>query len=182
MCQILYGLIWKCGVSALKASICWNADIEKSLRWCEMCFLLCWRQTGSWETSLLCLFFHGGGGWCHAGLASTMWKGRSQELCRVLLWECGVVVLGCVAVRWLAIVTSFVVGISCRSVIVGQIEVINHPHPLNCGMIIAPKAPESWTSAHCLPPPPPSSILSLVSVYSSFLKVSWLLLSSSSKP
>lgn len=62
MCQILYGLIWKNGVSALNSSICWNADIEKSLRWCEMCFLLCWRQAGSWETSLLCLFFPWGWG------------------------------------------------------------------------------------------------------------------------
>lgn len=46
----------------------------------------------------------------------------------VLLGEYELVVLGWVAVRWLAIVTSFVVGISCGSVIVGQIEVINH-HP-----------------------------------------------------
>lgn len=41
-----------------------------------------------------------------------------------------VVVSGWVAVRWLAIVTtSFVVGISCGSEIVGQIEVTNQPPP-----------------------------------------------------
>ena len=60
-----------------------------------------------------------------------MWKGSSQELCKVLLSEDGVVVLGQAAVRWLFIVMSFVVGISCGSVIVGQIEVITHPHPLH---------------------------------------------------
>lgn len=87
------------------------------------------------------------------------------------------VVLGQAAVRWLSIVMSFVVGISCGFVIVGQIEVITHPHPL----ISAPKAPESWTSAYCLPPPPPSSVLPLVSVCSSFLEASWLLLSSTKR-
>lgn len=90
-----------------------------------------------------------------------MWKGSSQELWEeALLGEHEVVVLGWVAVRRLAIVTSFVAGISCGSVIVGQIEVINHNPPLlYCGLISAPKAPESWTSAHCLPPLPPFSVL-----------------------
>lgn len=58
-----------------------------------------------------------------------MWKGSSQELCEVLLGEDGVMVLGQAAVRWLSIVMSFVVGISCGFVIVGQIEVITHPAP-----------------------------------------------------
>lgn len=49
-----------------------------------------------------------------------MWKGSSQELCEV----------GGLAVRWLAFVTSFVLGISCGAVIVEQIEVITQPHPL----------------------------------------------------
>lgn len=48
-------------------------------------------------------------------------------------------------------------------------------------MISAPKSPESWTGAHCLPSPPPSSVRPLASVCSSFLKASWPLLSSTNK-
>lgn len=66
----------------------------------------------------------------HTDLASAMWKGNSQKLWEeALLGEYEVVVLGWVAVRRLAIVTSFVAGISCGSVIVGEIEVINYNPP-----------------------------------------------------
>lgn len=59
-----------------------------------------------------------------------MWRGNSQKLWEeALLVEYEVAVLGWVAVRRIAIVTSFVEGISCGSVIVGQIEVINHNPP-----------------------------------------------------
>lgn len=133
-----------------------EAVIDKGLKRPKMYFLLLWRLAGAWENSFVVLFFIR----AHTDLASAMWRGKSQKLWEeALLGEYEVVVLGWVAVRRLAIVTSFVVGISCGSVIVGQIEVINHNPPFYCGLISAPKAPESWTSAHCLPPPPPSSVL-----------------------
>lgn len=130
---------------------------------------------------LFFFFFARGGGSYWLGLSHV--ERQLPGALEVLLGEYKLVVLGWVAVRWLAIVTSFVVGISCGSVIVGLIEVIPPPpaHLLYCGMINAPKVPESWTSAHCLPPPPPSSVLALVSVCAYFLEASWLLLSSANK-
>lgn len=115
-----------------------RAGIDKSQKRLKMYFLLSWRLAGAWENSFVVLFFIG----AHADLASAMWKGSSQELWEeALLGEYEVVVLGWVAVRRLAIVTSFVAGISCGSVIVGQIEVINHnPPPFSTvGWSVLPK-------------------------------------------
>lgn len=90
-----------------------EADIEDSLKGLEVYFCCEGRLgPGKHPCAFFCIDFSKDGlvgvaG--HTGLALAMWKGG-----------CG----------GLAIVTFFVVGISCGSVIVGQIEVIAHPpHP-----------------------------------------------------
>lgn len=140
-------------MSALKISIWWQIQRQTLRRVWKGVFSVFVKADWVLRNLFVVPFFflHWGG---HTGLASTLWKGSSQELSGVLLWEYGLVVLGWVAVRWLAIVTSFVVGISCGSMIVGQIEVMKHPHPLHCGMISAP-----WVMGHCSLFSSPSSIL-----------------------
>lgn len=171
---------------------CWAASAGPASHWHRVwkglsCVFCCGEGRPGFEgVPLLSFYFLVDSQWLGLShverwLPESSWKQQQQQqqLCEGSVWwsvwarplaVCPSA--GCPSVRPSAaspaIVTSFVATISCWSVIVGWIEVIKRRrhcrHPLYCGLISAPKAPESWTSAHCSPPsPPPSSICPLFS-------------------